>query len=152
MSNKFKFLLVLVLISCSTLLLSGCDVPIIHPKGIIALQERNLIGIALGLMLIIVIPTFILTFVIALRYRASNTKATYDPNFTHNTLLELICWGVPCIIIAILGTITWTSSHELDPYKPLDSDIEPVTIQVVALDWKWLFIYPKQKIATVNFV
>jgi len=132
--------------------LTGCDAVMFNPKGVIAYQERNLIFTALGLMMIVVVPTFILTFIFAWRYRESNKDAKYDPKFTHSTVVEVVCWGVPMIICVILGTIIWRTTHELDPYKPLDSDVKPVTIQVVALDWKWLFIYPEQKIATVNFV
>jgi cytochrome o ubiquinol oxidase subunit 2 len=133
-------------------ILCGCDAVMLNPKGIIAYQERNLIFTALGLMMIVVIPTFILTFVFAWRYRESNKAAKYDPKFTHSTIVEVVCWGVPVIICIILGSIIWRTTHELDPYKPLDSDIKPVTVQVVALNWKWLFIYPEQNIATVNFV
>ncbi len=132
--------------------LSGCDAVMLNPKGVISVQEHNLIFTALGLMMIVVIPTFILTFIFARKYRASNEHAKYDPTFTHNTLVEVVCWGVPIVICAILGTIIWSTTHKLDPYKPLVSDVKPVTIQVVSLDWKWLFIYPEQNIATVNFV
>ncbi|MFN8769992.1 MAG: ubiquinol oxidase subunit II [Neisseriaceae bacterium] len=152
MVKKVKSLIAVVLFGCIAVILSGCDMAILDPKGVTALEERNLIFTALGLMLIVVIPTFIMTIVFARKYRASNVSAKYDPTFTHSTIIEVICWGIPCIIIAILGTITWISTHKLDPYRPLDSNIKPITIEVVALDWKWLFIYPEQKIATVNLV
>lgn len=145
---KFRYILILALIT----LLSGCKMAILDPKGIIAADEKHLFIFAMLLMLVIVIPVIVLTFVIAWRYRASNTKAKYSPEFTHSTWLEITCWTVPCIIIAILATITWTSSHKLDPYRPLDVKGKPIIIQAVALDWKWLFIYPKEKIATVNYV
>jgi len=87
-----------------------------------------------------------------MRFRAENTKATYLPNWEHNKVEEFIWWAVPFLIIAALAVTTWTSSHELDPFKPLASDRPALTIQVVALDWKWLFIYPAQHIATVNFI
>lgn len=146
--NFFSLFIVVITILC----LSGCNMPILNPKGIMALKERDLIFTAIGLMLIVVIPVFIMTFLFAFKYRESNKKAKYDPNFTHSTKLEIIWWGVPIIIIAILGTITWKTTHELDPYKPLESDVTPETVQVVSLDWKWLFIYPEKGIATVNFL
>lgn len=135
-----------------TLLLSGCDLAVLDPKGIIAADEKHLMIIALLLMCIIVIPVIILTFVIAIRYRASNTKAAYAPNWSHNNWLEAVWWFVPMVIIAILATITWITSHTLDPYRPLNSNVKPITIEAVALQWRWLFIYPDQGIATINYV
>lgn len=136
----------------TALLMSGCKMIILDPKGMIGHQEKNLMIIAVVLMLIVVIPVFILTFVFAWKYRASNEKARYTPDWDHNTMLEVVWWGIPIAIIAILATITWTSTHRLDPYRPLNVEGKPLTIQAVALDWKWLFIYPEQGIASVNFV
>ncbi len=152
MMKKLKLSVQMLLISSMMFLLGGCNIPILEPKGIVALHERNLILIAVALMLIVVIPVFILTFVFAWKYRASNTKAKYDPEFAHSKWIELICWGVPCAIIAVLATITWISTHELDPYKPLDVSTKPITIQAISLDWKWLFIYPEENIATINYI
>lgn len=134
------------------LLLSGCNAVVMNPKGIIAEHEKHLFFIALSLMLIIVVPVILLTVVISRRYRASNTKATYTPDWSHNNWLELIWWTVPAIIITILAIITWISAHRLDPYRPIQSDVKPIDIDVVALDWRWLFIYPDQGIATINLV
>jgi cytochrome o ubiquinol oxidase subunit 2 len=128
------------------------DVLLFAPKGTIASQERDLIVTVITLMLIIVVPTLICFFLVAWRYRASNKKAVYRPKTSHGVLRELILWFIPLIIIVILGTITWRTAHALDPYKPIDSSAKPLTIQVVALNWKWLFIYPEQHIATVNYV
>lgn len=128
------------------------SVAIFNPKGLIALKERDLIITATLLMLLVVIPVFALTIFICLKYRAGNEKAKYIPEWDHSLLAEVIWWGFPCAIIAVLSVITWKSSHELDPYKPLESEVKPLTIQVVALQWKWLFIYPEQNIATVNFI
>lgn len=146
--------ILLGLISVGTMLfLSSCDkMEVFHPKGMIARDERNLLITAVLLMLTIVIPVIIATFVIAYRYRASNKKAKYDPDFTHSVKLELIWWALPIIIIAILGTITWKSTHRLDPYRPIDSNVQPVIIQAISLQWRWLFIYPDQGIATMNYV
>lgn len=136
----------------STIALSGCKFAVLDPKGIIAADEKRLLLIAVGLMLIVVIPAIAMTFMFAWKFRASNTKAKYTPDKAHNNALEAVVWGVPCLIIAILATLTWFSSHKLDPYRPLDVAAKPITIQAIALDWKWLFIYPDQKIATVNYL
>lgn len=125
---------------------------VLNPKGVIAIAEKNLLLTALSLMAIIIIPVFVMLFSFAWRYRASNTKAKYTPNWNSNKPLEIIWWTAPTIIILLLSGITWKSTHELDPYKPLQSTVPPITIQVVALDWKWLFIYPEENIATVNFI
>ncbi|HEY4714237.1 MAG TPA: ubiquinol oxidase subunit II [Aquirhabdus sp.] len=131
-------------------LLTGCDSALLDPKGQVGLEERNLIITSTLLMLIVVIPVIIMTFWFAWRYRASNTKATYTPNWEHSTKIEIVLWTIPCIIIFALGIITWKSSHSLDPGKPIASTEKPIRIDVVALDWKWLFFYPEQGIATVN--
>ncbi len=137
-------------------LLSGCkQLVLLNPKGFVARDEKDLLIITLILMLIIVVPVLICTLLITYRYRASNKKAKYDPNFTHSTKLELLWWGLPIIIIAILATITWKTTHDLDPYKPIKPIIatdQPITIEAVSLNWRWLFIYPEQHIATINFV
>jgi cytochrome o ubiquinol oxidase subunit 2 len=128
------------------------NIPVLDPKGIIGLAEKDLIVTATILMGLIVIPVLVLTFAIAWRYRSGNTKAKYTPNWEHSALEEFIWWAVPSLIIAALAGIAWTSSHDLDPFKPLDSSTPTLTIQVVALDWKWLFIYPEERIASVNLV
>lgn len=126
---------------------------LLDPKGLIAADEKNIMLTALFLMLTVVIPVIVLTLVFAWRYRSSNAKAVYRPEWAHSTLIEVICWSIPGIIIAILAGITWVSSHELDPYRPIViNQKQPMVIQAIALDWKWLFIYPDEKIATVNFV
>lgn len=143
-----KFLRVLAL--CAPLLLAGCDGSLMDPKGPIGADEKSLILTATGLMLIVVIPVIIMTLGFAWKYRASNKQAKYEPNWAHSTKIELVVWLIPCLIILILGAITWTSTHRLDPYKPLESQVKPITIEAVALNWKWLFIYPDLHIATVN--
>lgn len=153
--NTLKLIIPLLLIAGLVTLifyLTHGDIAVLNPKGTVAGEQRTLIYIALGLMLIVVLPVFALTVFITWRYREGNTKATYRPNWDGNKKLELIWWGVPFIIILILAGITWHSSHSLDPYRPLVSDKKPITIQVVALQWKWLFIYPEEHIATVNYV
>lgn len=134
------------------LYINSHNMGVFNPKGVIALKEMNLIVVTTFLMLVVVVPVFIMLAVFSYRYRKGNTKAKYTPDWSNNTLLEIVWWTIPTIIIIILGFITWKSSHTLDPYRPLVSDVPPITIQVVALDWKWLFIYPEQGIATVNFL
>lgn len=136
----------------SLLLLSGCQWAVLDPKGPVGLQERSIIITATVLMLLVVVPVIALIFIFAWRYRASNEKADYQPNWAHSNRIEAVVWLIPCIIIATLGVIAWRTSHSLDPYRPLDSKVKPIRIDAVALDWKWLFIYPDQKVATVNQV
>ena len=147
----------LILIFCSILaaiLLFPYDgnFAVLSPKGWVALREKKLLITATLLMLIVVVPVLVMTVFFAFRYRATQKKAKYQPEWSHSTLAEVVWWGFPFLIIVALSILTWKSSHELDPYKPLESSVRPLEIQVVALQWKWLFIYPKQKIATVNFV
>lgn len=133
-------------------LLHGTRIDVLAPKGTIAEQQFDLIVLTSLLSLIVIIPVFALTFFIVWKYRASNTKAKYQPNWDHNRALEAAWWLIPFALIAVLAVITWVSTHKLDPYRPIESDKKPITIQVIALPWKWLFIYPEQNIATVNYV
>jgi cytochrome o ubiquinol oxidase subunit 2 len=128
------------------------NIPILHPQGIIAFRERNLLLIIQVLMLLVVIPVYILTFIFSWKYRSQNSKAKYEPHLEDNVIAEIIWWGLPFVLIIIIGTLTWFATFELDPFKPIPSDKKPLRIQVVALQWKWLFIYPEEKIASVNFV
>ena len=134
----------------AVVLLSGCTSELLDPKGDIGMQERTLILTALALMLVVVIPVIVMTLLFAYRFRSTNKKAVYKPKWAHSTAIEVVVWTVPCIIIAILGVITWRTSHSLDPYKPLESQAKPITVEVVSLDWKWLFIYPDYGVASVN--
>ncbi|RKK05764.1 ubiquinol oxidase subunit II [Pseudoroseomonas wenyumeiae] len=141
------------------LLLSGCNLVIMNPSGDVAAQQRDLIVWSTVLMLIIIVPVILLTLFFAWRYRQSNTSATYDPDWHHSTRLEVIIWSAPLCIIVALGGLTWVGSHLLDPYRPiarldaerpLPADVKPLQVDVVALDWKWLFLYPEQGVASVN--
>lgn len=127
-------------------------VQVLEPKGEIAHKQRNLMIFSTLIMLIVVVPVFVMTFYISWTYRASNTKARYTPDWDHNRLMESIWWGLPTAIILVLAVVTYKSSHSLDPYRPITSSKRPVPVQVVALRWKWLFLYPEQGIATVNYV
>ena len=151
-ASRYKSILSRAGLAFAILLLSGCDSALLNPKGAIGVQEKELIITSLVLMLIVVIPVILMTIYFSFKYRASNTDEEYAPEWSHSTKIELVVWTIPIIIIAILGTITWHSTHELEPSKPLASDVEPMTIEVVSMDWKWLFIYPEQHIATLNHV
>ncbi|CAD6520260.1 ubiquinol oxidase subunit II [Paraburkholderia sabiae] len=132
-------------------LLSGCNnLDLLAPKGPIGAAEKSLIATSTWAMLIVVIPVIFLTLLFAWRYRASNKAAEYRPNWSHSTAIEIAVWTIPALIILFLAVLTWKSTHELDPYKPLESDVKPINVEVVALDWKWLFIYPDLGIASVN--
>jgi cytochrome o ubiquinol oxidase subunit 2 len=150
---KLRTILMTAFFSGVALLLSSCEhLVVLNPKGLIARDEKDLLLISVLLMLIIVIPVIILTFVVAFKARATNLKAKYTPDWGHSTMLEVVCWSVPIVIITGLAILTWFSTHRLDPYKPLVSHKEPLQIQVIALNWRWLFIYPKQNIATINTI
>lgn len=140
-------------------LLAGCNMVLLNPSGDIASQQGRLIVISTVLMLLIIVPVIALTLFFAWKYRQSNKDATYSPDWDHSTQLELAIWGAPLLIIIALGALTWISTHTLDPYRPLaridaqrpiPADTKPLVVEVVALDWKWLFLYPEQGIATVN--
>ncbi len=144
--------IVVLLIIFFSIYLSSLNFEVLNPKGIIALQERNLIYLALGLSLFVVIPVYTLLILFAYKYRASNKESDYKPNWDKNAVLETIWWVIPSVLIAVLGYFTWTSSHALDPFKKLSpQSSKNLRIEVVALDWRWLFIYPDQKIATMNY-
>lgn len=128
------------------------EIAILFPKGIIALEERNLLLILQALMLIVVIPVYILTFIFSWKYRAGNKKSIYNPELVDNRIAEFVWWGIPIVMVLTIGILTWYKTYALDPYKPIESPNKPMTIQVVALQWKWLFIYPEDKIATVNYI
>lgn len=140
-------------------LLGGCDLVVMQPSGDVALQQRNLVLASTGLMLLIILPVIGLTLFFAWRYRASNEAAVYDADWHHSTQLELVIWTAPLIIVIALGALTWISTHTLDPYRSLmrigpgravAAGVKPLEVEVVALDWKWLFVYPEYGIATVN--
>jgi cytochrome o ubiquinol oxidase subunit II len=141
---------------------------LLHPAGAVAAQQGHLIVVSTVLMLLVIVPVMALTVLFAWRYRKSNTAATYKPDWDHSTQLELVIWAAPLLIIIALGAVTWISTHTLDPYRPLHAKaghpvsagaaaapadaeaVKPLVVDVVALDWKWLFIYPEQGIAVVN--
>jgi cytochrome o ubiquinol oxidase subunit 2 len=159
--NLYRLLRLPLFMAPVVALLSGCNWVLMSPSGDVAMQQRNLILVSTGLMLLIIVPVIALTLLFAWRYRKSdsNMNADYRPDWDHSTQLELVIWAAPLLIILVLGTITWISTHELDPYRPITridakravpEGVKPMVVEVVALDWKWLFIYPEQGIALVN--
>lgn len=123
---------------------------VLDPQGPIASGNAQILINSVGIMLVIVIPTIFATLLFAWWFRASNKNATYRPNWAHSGHLELIVWGIPLLVVLFLSGLIWIGSHELDPAQPIVSREKSVEIQVVSLDWKWLFIYPEQNIATIN--
>ena len=123
---------------------------LLDPKGPIAADEKHLILTAFALMLIVVIPVIVMALAFAWKYRASNTGATYAPKWDNSHTVEVVVWTVPAIIVLILGTLVWRSTHALTPEKPIESSVKPLTVEVVAMNWKWLFIYPGEGVASVN--
>jgi len=145
----------------SASLLAGCNLVVLNPAGDVAAQQGRMVVIATMLMLLIIVPVIFLILFFAWRYRQGSRHAEtdYAPDWNHSTKLELVIWAAPLVIIIALGALTWIGTHKLDPYRPLDriaagkpvpADVKPLEVQVVALDWKWLFFLPEQGIATVN--
>ncbi|UNB92368.1 MAG: ubiquinol oxidase subunit II [gamma proteobacterium endosymbiont of Trioza apicalis] len=151
--KKFDKILKFCSLLIIPILLSGySEIILMNPKGQIGLQQRSLILTSLGLMLIIVIPVIIMVILFTIKYNESNIKSKYKPNWSHSNKLEFIIWFIPILIISILAFITFKSTYELDPNKSIISNNKPIIIEVIALNWKWLFIYPKENIATINEV
>jgi cytochrome o ubiquinol oxidase subunit 2 len=141
------------------LLLGGCNLVVLNPAGDVARRQADLVLMATGLMLLIILPVMALTVLFAWRYRAANRQAQYEPEWSHSTGLELVIWSAPLVIIICLGALTWAGTHLLDPYRalarigpdrPVPAATRPLEVQVVALDWKWLFILPEYGVASVN--
>jgi cytochrome o ubiquinol oxidase subunit II len=130
--------------------LTGCSGGVLDPKGPIGTSNRIILINALEIMLVIVVPTIAAALLFAWWYRASNTRARYRPHFAYSGQIELIVWSIPILVILFLGGVIWIGSHELDPANPIASTNKPLKVQAVSLDWKWLFIYPDQGIASVN--
>lgn len=136
---------------CISASLAGCNnAPLLDPKGPIGASELYSIGIAFGLMLIVVIPVIVMAIWFPRRYRASDPKGSYDPKWSHSAKIDFVVWLIPAVIVTALSILTWKETHRLDPFKLIDPAVRPINIEVVSLDWKWLFIYPDQNIATVN--
>jgi cytochrome o ubiquinol oxidase subunit 2 len=144
-----------VALRCGALLallaLAGCEqLIVLHPKGVVAEGTSSILIGALIIMLPIVVPTILAALIFGWWYRSSNKRAHYRPGFVESGKIELLTWAIPLLTIMLLGSVAWIGSHDLDPAKPLSSKEEPLNVQVVSLDWKWLFIYPDQNVASVN--
>ncbi len=142
------FPIVIVLISAT--MLSGCSEGVLDPQGPVADAERQILFNSLGIMLAIVIPTILATLGVAYWFRASNERARYMPDFAYSGRLEVLVWSIPLMTVILVGGVAWVGAHDLDPRKAISPAVKPVTVQVVSLDWKWLFILPDQGIASVN--
>jgi cytochrome o ubiquinol oxidase subunit II len=137
-------------LALGTAALSGCGSGVLDPAGPVGAGDRMILLDALAIMLVIVIPTILCTLAFAWRYRASNRSATYTPGWAYSGRLELLVWAIPAFVVIFLGGVAWVGSHDLDPAKPLPSQQAPLEVDVVSLDWKWLFIYPTEHLASIN--
>jgi cytochrome o ubiquinol oxidase subunit 2 len=138
------------LVLLAPLALTACQPAVLDPQGSVGIAEKTILIDSLAIMLAIVVPTVTATFAFAWWFRASNTRARFRPHFAYSGALELLVWSVPLLTILLLGGVAWIGSHDLDPARPLPSNAKPLEVQGVSLDWKWLFIYPDQKVASVN--
>jgi cytochrome o ubiquinol oxidase subunit II len=130
--------------------LTACQPAVLDPKGVVGIANKTILIDSLAIMLAIVVPTIAATFAFAWWFRAANTRATYLPNWEYSGRIELIVWAIPLLVIMLLGGVAWIGAHDLDPAKPLAPNTPPLEVQAVSLDWKWLFIYPGQRVASVN--
>ena len=141
-------ILAAILVIAATI--GGCSEGVLDPKGPISVAQRQLMFNSLGIMLAIVIPTILATLGVAYWFRSSNSRAHYQPDFEYSGRIEMLVWSIPTMTVLLVGGVAWVGSHDLDPPKPIVSAVKPINVQVVSLDWKWLFIYPDQGIASVN--
>jgi cytochrome o ubiquinol oxidase subunit II len=141
-------ILAAILIIAATI--GGCSEGVLDPKGPISVAQRQIMFNSLGIMLAIVIPTILATLGVAYWFRSSNSRAHYQPDFEYSGRIEMLVWSIPTMTVLLVGGVAWVGSHDLDPPKPIASTVKPINVQVVSLDWKWLFIYPDQGIASVN--
>ena len=141
---------VLAALATPFLLLQGCSGGLLSPVGPVGLAERTILLNSVAIMLAIVVPVILATLAFAWWFRASNTRARYLPTWEYSGRIELIVWSIPALVVFFLGGIAWIGSHDLDPARPLPSSQKPLEVDVVSLDWKWLFIYPDQGVASIN--
>lgn len=151
MKKKLSCVFAVSLLLCAVFFLQGCsDLIVLNPKGPIGHSERFLIIISFVLMLLVVVPVIIMSLWFPLKYRATSKTASYDPNWCYSKKIEIAIWLIPIAIVSVLSFLAWRDTHRLDPYLPIKSEVAPLHVKVVSLDWKWLFIYPEQNIAVVN--
>jgi len=154
MKRKFLFGLLGIVIGVVGIVtvLSSENALSVHPKGLIAKSILELIITNISFMLIIIIPTYIFLFSVIWKYCIRQKNIKYDPTHSYGTIGLLLMWGLPSIVVLVMAIKTWDATHELNPYKPIESESKTLTVEVVALNWKWLFIYPEQGIATLNYI
>lgn len=133
-------------------LLKNADIALLNPRGLIAQEEYNLMLLTSAILMLIAVPTLTLFYFFAWKYRETNESAAYEPDVRHGTLFTISVWTIPSVFLVVLAVIMWSATHRLEPQKAIAADTKPLTIQVIAMRWKWLFIYPEQNIATVNFI
>jgi len=148
--GKLSVFLQASLIAGATLMLADCSGGVLDAQGPVGAANVQIMLNALGIMLVIVVPTIVALLAFAWWFRASNTRASYQPDFVYSGRIEIIVWAIPLLVIMFLGGVIWIGAHELDPYEPLAAQTKPTEVQVVSLDWKWLFIYPNDGVASVN--
>src|SRR6201996_3945485 len=147
--SDMRYVLLAVVLAGAAIL-GGCNEGVLDPKGPIAAANRQILLNSLGIMLAIVIPVIVATLGVAFWFRASNNRARYRPDFEYSGRLEMLVWSIPAMTVFLVGGVAWVGSHDVSPRKPIDSSVKPLRVQVASLDWKWLFIYPDQGIASVN--
>jgi cytochrome o ubiquinol oxidase subunit II len=146
-----RYGLLAVVLTCAAIL-GGCSEGVLDPKGPIAAADRQILLNALGIMLAIVVPVILATLGVAFWFRASNEHARYRPNFAYSGRLEMLVWSIPAMTVFLVGGVAWVGSHDLSPRKPIASTVKPLRVQVASLDWNWLFIYPDENVASVNYL
>jgi len=138
------------IVCCAGLWLSACDQGVLDPQGPVAAAERLILLNATAIMSVVVVPVILMTLAFAWWYRASNTRAAYTPDWAYSGKIELVVWAIPAMVVILLAGVTWIGAHQLDPRAKLQASVPPLNVEVVSLDWKWLFIYPDLGVATVN--
>jgi cytochrome o ubiquinol oxidase subunit 2 len=147
-----RFWRVLAMFTAAGFVVSSRAEGVLDPQGPIASAERTILLNSTTIMLVVVVPVIVITLAFAWWYRASNTRATYQPNWAHSGAIEFVVWSIPAMVVLLLAGVAWTGSHDLDPARKLSPNVEPLRIEVVSLDWKWLFIYPDSEVGTLNQV
>jgi cytochrome o ubiquinol oxidase subunit 2 len=131
-------------------MLASCKEGVLDPRGPVGYSERVILYDATAIMLAVIVPVILLTLAFAWWFRAGNRRARYRPDWAYSGRIELIIWSIPALVILFLGGIAWIGAHDLDPPRPLVSNSAPIVFEVIALDWRWLFIYPEQGVASIN--
>ncbi|WP_343153464.1 ubiquinol oxidase subunit II [Buchnera aphidicola (Mindarus keteleerifoliae)] len=150
MKSSIKKSIIIIMLVIMMLFLNFCHASLLEPKGEIAENQKKIMLFSLGMMLIVVIPVIFMTLWFVIKYKKSNVNSKYTPNWNYSRNIELLVWIIPVLIIFCLSIIAYKTTHKLEPSRLLISKNKPIKIDVIALDWRWLFIYPKYDIATIN--